>query len=203
MRYLATVFTAAAVALIAAPVAAQEGADTAAADTLYRTAKVPVWVMVEDVEGEAGAHRVYLEVTWSDYRSVLPFSREVGPGDLTVFPAEDGGRGRRGPDGRLPVHEYPDGPRQPRCLSHRPGGHGLFRPAGGVAAADRGGVHGFPGADGLQGSGSEGRGGRPGDPVFRLLLFRPAGRRLIRAAPRAGTPPLQRRLHIRSSGLHS
>lgn len=78
---LATVFTAAAVLLFAAPVAGQEGADT----TVYEGGDIPVWVKVEDVEGEPGAHRVYLAVTWDDYRSTLPFAVEVGPGDLTVF----------------------------------------------------------------------------------------------------------------------
>jgi len=78
---LTTIFTAAAVLLVAAPVAGQEGTDT----TTYTGAAVPVWVMVEDVEGDAGAHRVSVAVKWDDYRSTLPFSREIGPGDLTVF----------------------------------------------------------------------------------------------------------------------
>ena len=78
---LTTIFTAAAVLLLAAPVAGQEGADT----TVYEGAKAPVWLTVEDVEGDAGAHRVYVAVKWDDYRSTLPFSVEIGPGDVTVF----------------------------------------------------------------------------------------------------------------------
>ena len=87
MRELTTVFTAAAVLLLAAPVAGQEGSDTTetADTTVYEGAKFPLWVMVEDVEGDAGAHRVSVAVAWDDYRSTLPFSVEVGPGDLTVF----------------------------------------------------------------------------------------------------------------------
>ena len=78
---LTTIFTTAAVLLLPAPVAGQEGSDT----TVYEGAAVPLWVMVEDVEGDAGAHRVSVAVKWDDYRSTLPFAVEVGPGDLTVF----------------------------------------------------------------------------------------------------------------------
>ncbi|MDE2982911.1 MAG: hypothetical protein OXU74_17100 [Gemmatimonadota bacterium] len=80
---LGTVFTVAAVlALFAAPVAGQESTDT----TVYFHGEgMPVWVMVEDDAENAGAHRVLVAVKWADYRSTLPFSHEVGPGDLTVF----------------------------------------------------------------------------------------------------------------------
>ncbi len=52
---------------------------------MYEGAKAPVWLTVRDVEGDAGAHRVYVAVKWDDHRSTLPFSVEIGPGDLTVF----------------------------------------------------------------------------------------------------------------------
>ena len=78
---LTTIFATVAILLLAAPVAGQEGADT----TVYTGAAVPLWVMVEDVEGDAGAHRVSVAVAWDDYRSTLPFAVEVAAGDLTVF----------------------------------------------------------------------------------------------------------------------
>ena len=78
---LTTIFTAAAVLLLAAPVAGQDGADT----TVYTSADVPVWLMVEDVKDDAGAHRVYVAVKWDDHRSKLPFSQQIEAGDLKVF----------------------------------------------------------------------------------------------------------------------
>ena len=85
---LGTVFTAAAaLSLLAAPVAGQESTDT----TVYFHGEgMPVWVMVEDDPENAGAHRVMVAVKWADYRSTLPFSHEVGPGDLTVFQMDHG-----------------------------------------------------------------------------------------------------------------
>lgn len=82
MHRLTTIFTAAALAAFAAPVAAQENRDTTVS---FVGANIPVWVMVEDVDGDAGAHLVYVAVAWDDYRSTLPFAREIEPGDLTVF----------------------------------------------------------------------------------------------------------------------
>lgn len=77
-------------AVLAAPVAAQE---TPPDTTAYESAPAPVWVVVEDVEGEAGAHRVRAAVVWDDYRSTLRFSAEILAGDLMV---------------RLPKTEDPD-----------------------------------------------------------------------------------------------
>ena len=79
--HLTTICTTAAVLLLAAPVAAQNGAET----TVYEGAGVPVWVMVEDDEGEGGAHRVYVAVTWDDHRSGLPFARSLAAGTLGVL----------------------------------------------------------------------------------------------------------------------
>lgn len=68
-------------ALIASPAAAQEaGADS----VLYRSEALPVWVMVEDTD-QAGVHQVSAAVLWDDYRSTLPFSFEIGEGDLVVL----------------------------------------------------------------------------------------------------------------------
>lgn len=80
--YVARVFAAAALLLpFAAPVAGQEKPDT----TTYEGARFPAWVAVEDVENDAGVHKVYVEVAWDDARSTLPFSQAVGAGELVVL----------------------------------------------------------------------------------------------------------------------
>lgn len=76
-------------AMTAAPAAAQE---TPPDTTAYRGAPIPVWVVVEDVEGEAGAHRVYATVEWDDYRSTLRFATEILAGDLVVLLPKGEGR---------------------------------------------------------------------------------------------------------------
>lgn len=69
---------------LALPAAAQEVGDTATSMVGTRSAAVPVWVVVEDVEQEAGAHRVRAAVIWEDYRLGFRFSEEVLPGELVV-----------------------------------------------------------------------------------------------------------------------
>lgn len=74
---------------LAAAVAAVLAAPSVAAaqkvgDVLYRSASYPVWVVVEDVEREAGAHRVRATIKWDDHRGKLRFATEVQPGDLVV-----------------------------------------------------------------------------------------------------------------------
>lgn len=69
-------------AMTVAPVAAQE---TPTDTTTYRGEVVPVWVVVEDVEGKDGAHRVDVMVGWDDHRSTLRFATDVRPGELLVF----------------------------------------------------------------------------------------------------------------------
>ena len=76
-----------AVVLVAPSVAAAQKVG----DVLYESAGVPVWVVVEDVKGEAGVHRVRATVLWDDYRSGLRFAAEVLPGDpvVTIPKTED------------------------------------------------------------------------------------------------------------------
>ncbi|MYC98300.1 MAG: hypothetical protein F4X13_03430 [Gammaproteobacteria bacterium] len=76
-----TTFAALFAAVLALPAAAQE---TPPDTTTYRGAAMPVWVAVEDVEHEAGAHRVRAAVVWDDYRSTLRFATEILPGELVV-----------------------------------------------------------------------------------------------------------------------
>ncbi|MYA17532.1 MAG: hypothetical protein F4086_11445 [Gemmatimonadetes bacterium] len=68
---------------LALPAAAQEPGDSIPEDA-PRSAPVPVWVIVEDVENEAGAHLVRAAVMWEDWRHGFRFSVEVLPGDLVV-----------------------------------------------------------------------------------------------------------------------
>lgn len=77
-----TTFAALALAVLALPAAAQE---TPPDTTTYEGAAMPVWVALEDVEHEAGAHRVRVAVVWDDHRSGLRFAGEVLPGDLVVM----------------------------------------------------------------------------------------------------------------------
>lgn len=70
---------------LAFPAAAQEPGDTV---ELARSAEVPVWVLVEDVDDEAGAHRVRVAVVWEDWRHGFRFSEEVLPGELVVLVAK-------------------------------------------------------------------------------------------------------------------
>lgn len=69
-----------AVLAFAFPAAAQERPDSVA----YRSQSLPVWVAVEDTDN-AGGHSVGAAVRWADYRSQLPFSGEILPGDLVVL----------------------------------------------------------------------------------------------------------------------
>ena len=77
-----TIRLAAAVAVVLA--APSMAAAQKVGDVLYESAGVPVWVVVEDIDGEAGAHRVRATVLWDDYRSGLRFAAEVLPGELMV-----------------------------------------------------------------------------------------------------------------------
>ena len=79
-----TMFAAVLAVLWALPGAAQETPpDTTT--TTYESAPAPVWLVVEDVEGEAGAHQVRAAVMWDDRRSALRFSTDVQPGHLLAF----------------------------------------------------------------------------------------------------------------------
>ncbi len=76
---------------LALPAAAQESGDTAESTVGTQSALFPVWVVVEDVEGEAGAHRVRAAVIWEDYHLGFRFSEEVLPGELVVtIPKNEG-----------------------------------------------------------------------------------------------------------------
>ncbi len=69
---------------LALPAAAQEPGDTLVGAVGTQSSRLPVWVVVEDVEGEAGAHRVRAGVKWEDWRLGFRFSEEVLPGELVV-----------------------------------------------------------------------------------------------------------------------
>lgn len=77
---LGTILTTAAVLLLAAPTAAQEPPDT-----VYKSRPIPVWLMVEDAEGQPGVHHVAIEVLWDNANSKLPFSADLPEGLLTVL----------------------------------------------------------------------------------------------------------------------
>lgn len=106
-------------AVLAAPVAAQEtppDTTTLPDTTTYKSAPAPVWIVVEDVEGKAGAHRVRAAVVWDDYRSTLRFATEILAGDLTV---------------RLPKGEGPDADPSESCAftsALMPHGSDTFQP---------------------------------------------------------------------------
>ena len=70
----------AATVVLAAPTAGQE----TQADTLYRSAGMPVWVMVMDEPEKAGVHRVLVAVVWDDEQSGLRFAHDVAPGEIVV-----------------------------------------------------------------------------------------------------------------------
>jgi hypothetical protein len=76
---------------LALPAAAQEPGDSAVSVVGTTSAAVPVWVVVEDVEGEVGAHQVRAAVIWEDYRLGFRFSGEVLPGELVVAIPKDEG----------------------------------------------------------------------------------------------------------------
>ena len=76
-RLLAALFA----ALLPLAAAAQE---TPPDTTAYESVPAPVWVIVEDAEHEAGAHRVRAAIVWDDYRSTLRFATEVLAGELVV-----------------------------------------------------------------------------------------------------------------------
>ncbi len=82
MKTAKTTIAAVLAVLWAFPATAQE---TPPDTTTYEGAGVPVWVVVEDVEGEAGAHRVRAAVVWDDHRSGLRFASEILAGDLVVL----------------------------------------------------------------------------------------------------------------------
>lgn len=70
---------------LALPAAAQEPPDTTDGPQVgTKSAATPVWVVVEDIDGEAGAHRVFATVVWEDWRTGFRFSEEVLPGELMV-----------------------------------------------------------------------------------------------------------------------
>ncbi|MDE0659884.1 MAG: hypothetical protein OXI79_09595 [Gammaproteobacteria bacterium] len=74
---------------LALPAEAQEPPDsTDGPEVGTQSARFPVWLLVEDVEHEAGAHRVYATVEWEDWRTGFRFSEEVLPGELMVLVAK-------------------------------------------------------------------------------------------------------------------
>ena len=76
-----TMFTTmAAAALLGVPATAQDSDST-----VYQSASVPVWALVLDDEGEAGAHDVYVSVKWDDARSTLPFASSLTAGTLGIL----------------------------------------------------------------------------------------------------------------------
>ena len=68
---------------LALPAAAQEPGDSSMVGV--QSAPVPVWVVVEEADGEAGAHHVRAVVVWEDSGLGFRFSEEVLPGELVVM----------------------------------------------------------------------------------------------------------------------
>lgn len=77
---------------LALPAAAQElGGVDSVPGVGTMNAAVPVWVVVEDLEHEAGAHWVRAAVIWEDDRLGFRFSEDVLPGELVVtIPKNEG-----------------------------------------------------------------------------------------------------------------